>query len=161
MDAPSPFRIEVDDLSGPAIAALLQEHVDEMRAITPPESKHALDLDGLRRPEITLWSVFAGDDLLGCGALHELDGTSAEIKSMRTARAAQRRGVASVLLAHLIGEARRRGYRRLYLETGSGEFFEPARALYRRFGFEPCAPFAGYRPDPNSVHMAMDLLSRA
>ena len=157
MDSPSPLRIEVDDLSGHAIAALLQEHVDEMRAVTPPGSKHALDLDALRRPGITMWSVRAGDDLVGCGALKELTGADAEIKSMRTAAAAQRRGVASTLLTHLISEARRRGYRRLYLETGSADFFRPARGLYRRFGFRPCAPFAGYRPDPNSVHLVKEL----
>jgi putative acetyltransferase len=150
-------RIELDDLSGPAVAALLQEHLDEMRSISPPESTHALDLDGLRCPEVTFWSVYDGAALVGCGALKELDATSGEVKSMRTAAAAQRRGVASIVLAHLVGEARRRGYARLYLETGSMAFFEPARALYRGFGFVPCPPFGDYRADPNSVHMALSL----
>ncbi|MEV6302116.1 GNAT family N-acetyltransferase [Actinoplanes sp. NPDC051861] len=149
--------IVVDDLRGPAIAALLQEHVDEMRSITPPESKHALDLDGLRRPEVTFWSVYDDAALVGCGALKELDADSGEVKSMRTASAAQRRGVASAVLAHLVGEARRRGYSRLYLETGSDPFFSPARALYRRFGFRDCPPFADYPEDPNSVHMLLVL----
>ncbi|GAA1775757.1 GNAT family N-acetyltransferase [Luedemannella helvata] len=143
----------MDDLSGPKIAAFLQEHVDEMRAITPPESTHALDLDGLRRPEVTFWSVYEGAELLGCGALKELDGSSGEVKSMRTAGAAKRRGVASTLLDHIVAEARRRGYDRLYLETGSFEFFAPARGLYEKFGFEYCAPFAGYKEDPNSAYM--------
>ncbi|WP_328474098.1 GNAT family N-acetyltransferase [Actinoplanes sp. NBC_00393] len=149
--------IVIDDLSGPRIAALLQEHVDEMRAITPPESKHALDLDGLRQPDVTFWSVYDGDELVGCGALKELDAATAEVKSMRTAAAAQRRGVASAVLAHLVAAGRDRGYTRLYLETGSAAFFAPARALYEKFGFTYCEPFAGYRPDPNSVHMILHL----
>ena len=128
-------RIVRDDLSGPRIAALLQEHLDEMRAITPPESTHALDLDALRRPEVTFWSVYDGPDLVGCGALRELDPSSGEVKSMRTAAAAQRRGVASAVLEHLVAQARGRGYARLYLETGSAGFFAPARSLYEKFGF--------------------------
>ncbi|MEU4424848.1 GNAT family N-acetyltransferase [Actinoplanes sp. NPDC024001] len=150
-------KIVVDDLSGPGIAALLREHLDELRSITPPESTHALDLDALRRPEVTFWSVYDGEQLVGCGALKELDAASAEVKSMRTAAAAQRRGVASAVLGHLVGEARRRGYARLYLETGADGFFAPARALYEKFGFTYCEPFAGYRPDPNSVHMTLTL----
>jgi putative acetyltransferase len=145
--------IVVDDLSGPEIATFLQEHVDEMRAVTPPESKHALDLDGLRQPEVTFWCVYDGAELVGCGALKELDATSAEIKSMRTSTRAKRRGVASTMLGHIIAEAGRRNYTRLYLETGSFEFFAPARALYERFGFEYCEPFGDYRKDPNSAHM--------
>lgn len=150
-------RIVVDDLAGPRIAALLQEHLDELRSITPPESTHALDLDALRAPGVTFWSVYDGDELVGCGALKELDASSAEVKSMRTASAAQRRGVASAVLGHLVAQARDRGYARLYLETGSAEFFAPARALYEKFGFEYCEPFAGYLPDPNSVHMTLAL----
>ncbi|WP_430782264.1 GNAT family N-acetyltransferase [Actinoplanes sp. G11-F43] len=152
-----PYRITVDDLTGPDIAALLQEHVDEMRRISPPESKHALDLDGLRHPDITLWTLHDGDTLLGCGALKQLTPTTAEIKSMRTATAAQRRGVASTLLTHLITEARSRGYTTLYLETGTDPFFQPARTLYERFGFTRCEPFADYRPDPNSTHLSRTL----
>ena len=147
------MKIAVDDLSGPEIAAFLQEHLDEMRATTPPESKHALDLDALRRPEVTFWTVYEGDELLGCGALKELDGATGEIKSMRTAAAAKRRGVASALLEHIVAQARGRGYERLYLETGSFEFFAPARALYEKFGFTYCGPFADYKQDPNSAYM--------
>ncbi|SDS98603.1 GNAT family N-acetyltransferase [Actinoplanes derwentensis] len=156
MTAPQ-HTITVDDLTGPAIAALLQEHVDEMRGISPPESKHALDLDGLRRTGITLWTLHDGDHLLGCGALKQLTPTTAEIKSMRTARTAQRRGVASALLTHLIAEARHRGYTDLYLETGTDPFFAPARTLYTRFGFVTCPPFADYRPDPHSIHLTKNL----
>jgi putative acetyltransferase len=147
------MKIVVDDLSGPEIRALLREHVDEMRSISPPGSVHALDLAGLLKPEITFWSVHDTDGLVGCGALKELDPSTAELKSMRTARNATRRGVASTLLTHIIGESRRRRYDRLYLETGAEDFFAPARALYTRFGFEPCEPFAGYTHDPNSVYL--------
>jgi putative acetyltransferase len=147
------MKIVVDDLSGPEIRALLREHVDEMRSISPPGSVHALDLAGLLKPEITFWSVHDTDGLVGCGALKELDPSTAELKSMRTARGATRRGVASTLLTHIIGEARRRRYDRLYLETGAEDFFAPARTLYAGFGFEPCEPFAGYTHDPNSVYL--------
>jgi putative acetyltransferase len=147
------MKIVVDDLSGPEIAAFLQEHVDEMRSVTPPESKHALDLDGLRKPDVTFWSVYDGDTLVGCGAIKELDSGHGEVKSMRTSAAYKRRGVAATMLEHIIAEARRRGYARLSLETGSFAFFAPARALYEKFGFEYCEPFGDYRKDPNSVHM--------
>jgi putative acetyltransferase len=153
------MRIEVDDLCGPGIRALLEEHVLEMYAISPPESVHALDLDGLRKPEITFWSVHDTDGLVGCGALKELDAVTGELKSMRTARSATRRGVASTLLAHIVEEARKRRYERLYLETGAEDFFAPARALYARFGFEACGPFAGYTDDPNSVYLTKTLLT--
>ena len=150
-------RIVVDDLSGPEIAAFLEEHVQEMRSITPLESKHALDLDGLRKPDITFWSVLDGDTLVGCGALKRLDVDHAELKSMRTAPTRKRGGIASLLLEHIIDEARRMGFTRLSLETGSAEFFRPARSLYEKFGFRYCEPFADYRPDPNSVFMTRSL----
>ncbi|GAB3738242.1 GNAT family N-acetyltransferase [Microlunatus parietis] len=151
------MKILVDDLSGPEVAALLAEHLDDMRATSPPESKHALDLDDLRRPEITFWSAYDGDELVGCGALKRLDATHAEVKSMRTASSRRGGGVASTLLAHLIAEACRLGYARLSLETGSAEFFAPAHRLYRRFGFVDCEPFADYRPDPNSIFLTLEL----
>jgi putative acetyltransferase len=146
-------KIVVDDLSGPEIARFLDEHVQEMRSITPPESKHALDLDGLRKPEITFWSVMDDDTLVGCGAIKRLDAGHAEVKSMRTAPARKRSGIASLLLAHIIAEAKRMGFTRLSLETGSAEFFLPARKLYEKFRFDYCEPFADYKPDPNSVFM--------
>jgi putative acetyltransferase len=150
-------KIVVDDLSGPEIAAFLEAHVQQMREITPLESKHALDLDGLRIPEITFWSVWDGNDLVGCGAIKRLDAEHAEVKSMRTAPARKRTGIASALLAHLIDEARRMGFSRLSLETGSAEFFQPARSLYQKFGFTYCEPFADYRLDPHSVYMTRTL----
>jgi putative acetyltransferase len=152
------MRIVVDDLSGPAIAAFLTEHVEEMRSITPLESKHALDLDGLRRPEITFWSVLDGDDaVVGCGAVKALDASHAELKSMRTARARKRSGIASLLLEHILAEATRMGFARISLETGSADFFRPARSLYEKYGFGYCEPFADYRLDPHSVFMTRTL----
>src|SRR5438445_241062 len=135
------MNIKLDDLRGSEIAALLTEHLECMAAVSPPESRHALNLDGLRKPGITFWTAWQGSELAGCGALKELDSTHAEIKSMRTSRAYLRQGVASLLLQHLLTEARRRGYRRLSLETGSMPYFKPAHQLYAKFGFQPCAPF--------------------
>jgi len=139
------------------IAALLAEHLRCMAEVSPPESRHALNLDGLRRPEITFWTVWQGKELAGCGALKELDAEHGEVKSMRTAAAYVRKGVASRLLEHLISEAKRRGYRRLSLETGAMDYFKPAHTLYQKFGFKRCAPFVGYREDPNSVFMTKEL----
>jgi len=147
------LQIVVDDLSGSQIAAFLEEHVQEMRSITPPESKFALDLEGLRAPEITFWSVLDGDAVVGCGALKRLGPDHAELKSMRVAATRRRGGIASLLLEHLIAEARRMGCTRLSLETGSAEFFLPARRLYERFGFCYCEPFAGYQPSPHNLFM--------
>ena len=151
------MRIRIDDLSGPEIAAFLEEHLADMRAASPPESKHALDLDGLRRPEVSFWTVWDGPILAACGAIKQLDAGHGEIKSMRTAAAFKQQGVASLLLAHILEVARQRGYRRLSLETGSMDFFEPARRLYAKFGFVRCAPFADYKEDPNSVFMSLAL----
>ncbi|MEV4745914.1 GNAT family N-acetyltransferase [Streptosporangium amethystogenes subsp. fukuiense] len=151
------MKIVVDDLSGPEIAGFLDEHVQEMRSITPLESKHALDLESLRRPEITFWSVMDGDSLVGCGAIKRLDAGHAEIKSMRTRPTRKRSGIASLLLEHIVTEARRMGFTRLSLETGATEFFLPARKLYEKFGFEYCDPFADYAPDPNSAFMTRAL----
>ena len=151
------MNIVVDDLSGSQIAEFLHEHVQEMRSITPPESKHALDLDGLRAPEVTFWSVRDGDSVVGCGAIKRLDAIHAELKSMRTASARKRSGIASLLLEHIISEARRMGFTRLSLETGAVEFFRPARSLYEKFGFSYCEPFGDYRPDPHSTFMTRAL----
>ncbi len=146
-------RIEVDDLTSLDIIQLLGEHLASAALHSPPESIHALDLDGLRQPNITFWSARHGSELLGCCALKELDSRHGEIKSMRTASGHLRKGVAARLLEHLLGEATRRGYQQLSLETGSMEAFAPARRLYGRFGFEACGPFADYVEDPYSVFM--------
>lgn len=152
------MRIQLDDLRGADIAALLQAHLDEMFLHSPPESVHALDLEALRRPEITFWAVRDdGGRLMGCGALKQLDAAHGEIKSMRTATAHLRKGVAATLLRHVLQTARERGYRRLSLETGAPEAFVPARELYARFGFVECGPFADYAEDPYSVFMTLAL----
>ena len=149
--------IRQDDLKGPEIHELLREHLRSMHLHSPPESVHALDLEGLRRPEITFWTAWEGAELLGCGALKTLDARHVEIKSMRTASKHLRKGVARSMVGHIIEEARRRRHRRISLETGSGEVFEPARRLYAGFGFEVCGPFAGYVEDPHSVFMTRTL----
>ena len=151
------MRIKIDDLSGPEIYSLLQEHLRSIALHSPPESVHALDIEGLRQPEVTFWSAWEDGELLGCGALKQLDPGHAEIKSMRTAEAHTRKGVARNLLAHLIDQARHRGYTRLSLETGSMQAFEPARKLYSDFGFTYCEPFADYVEDPHSVFMTREL----
>jgi putative acetyltransferase len=149
--------IRTDDLRDEAVIGLLQEHLHCMSLVSPPESRHALDLDALRNPDITFWSVWNGSDLAGCGAIKELDAKHGEIKSMRTARAYLRQGVASQMLRHIIEEAKRRGYSRLSLETGSMDYFEPARTLYAASGFKYCEPFGNYLEDPNSVFMTKEL----
>lgn len=149
--------IREDDLRGPEIAALLTAHLDTMAEHSPPESRHALNLDGLRAPDVTFWCVWDGPDLLGCGALKELDPAHGEIKSMHTASAQRGRGIGARMVEHIIAEARRRGYRRLSLETGSMAAFAPARNLYARYGFELCPPFGSYRLDPHSVFMTLAL----
>ena len=151
------MEIRIDDLRGPEIAALLSEHLECMAQVSPPESRHALNLERLRQPGITFWTVWAGKELAGCGALKEIDAIHGEVKSMRTVKSHLRRGVASMLLQHIIAEAKRRGYRRLNLETGSMAYFEPARSLYRKAGFEECAAFVGYKPDPNSVFFTREI----
>src|SRR5882762_9082969 len=151
------MHIELDDLSRSEIAELLKEHLASMFVHTPPESVHALPIEGLRSPDITFWSVWENGELLGCGALKELDPQHGEIKSMRTAKAHLRKGVATMLLEHIISEAKRRGYCRLSLETGSMHYFQPAHRLYRKFGFRTCPPFDGYVEDPNSVFMTKEL----
>lgn len=151
------LRIVVDDLTGEAIARFLEEHIRDMRSVSPPESKHALDLDGLRQPNITFWTVLDGEVIVGCGALKALDAQHGELKSMRTAASHRSQGIGALMLQHIIDEARRRGYRRLYLETGAMPFFAPARRLYARHGFVPCGPFGNYTEDQNSVFMTLAL----
>lgn len=151
----SAMLIKVDDLSGPEIRALLEEHLRHMHELSPPESVHALDIDALRHPDVTFWSAWDGPALLGCGALRALDATHGEVKSMRTSRAHLRRGTARAMLSHIVEAGRARGYERLSLETGSMAGFAPARALYESFGFTYCPPFGDYGEDPHSVFMTL------
>lgn len=149
--------IRIDDLSDPRIESFLDEHVQEMKSVSPPESKHALDIDSLRKPGITFWSAWLKEELVGCGALKELDPSHAEIKSMRVSSIHRGNRLASKLLSHMLAEAKSRGYEKLSLETGSMAFFRPARKLYEKFGFQYCEPFSDYEKDPNSVFLSLDI----
>ena len=151
------LHIQRANLDDAAFIALLHEHAAAMAATAPPESRHALDLGGLRRPEVRVWTLHEGAQTLGCGALQHLDSGHVEIKAMRTARRHQRRGVASALLAHLLAQARADGYARASLETGAMAWFEPARRLYLGAGFHPCPPFGRYVEDPNSIFLSLTL----
>ena len=151
------MRIEVDDLRRPQVHALLQEHLENMYELSPPEQVFALDLSKLRVPEIAFWTVWEEEELLGCGALKELSPTHGEIKSMRTPVAIRGKGAGRAILVHIISVARERGYERLSLETGTHPAFGPAHNLYRSHGFKESGPFASYRPDPHSVFMELQL----
>ena len=156
-EADGAWRIVEDDLSGAPIRALLEQHFAGMLASSPAGSCHFLDFDGLRAGGVTFWSIHKGDALAGCGALRQLDAGHGEIKSMRTADAFLRQGVAARMLEHVVETARSWGLARLSLETGSGPAFAPALALYARHGFEECEPFADYKPDPFSRFMTRAL----
>ena len=151
------MKIRVDDLSGPEVARLLAGHLDHMATLSPPDTVHALDLAALRAPEVTFYTVWDGADLLGCGALKELDPTFAEIKSMRTAPVHRGKGVAERLVRHILDVARQRGYQRISLETGTHADFQPAHRLYKRFGFDYGDAFADYAITPHNVCMTLEL----
>ena len=151
------MKITEGGLNDPGVLALLGEHLRGMADHSPPESIHALDVDGLKAPDISFWTMRDGDEVVGCIALKQLDDRHGEIKSMRTSSVHLRKGVAAALLEHLMAEARRRSYARLSLETGSGPGFDAAHALYRKYGFEYCGPFADYRDDPFSRFMTLEL----
>lgn len=151
------MKILEGDLDDGRVIALLDEHLQGMADHSPPESIHALDIDGLKDPNVTFWTIWRDDELYGCGALQELDPKHGEIKSMRTAAAHLRKGVAAAMLEHIVNEARRRGYERLSLETGSGPGFDAALAFYEKHGFVYCEPFANYTDDPFSRFMTLEL----
>ncbi|MGY4859594.1 GNAT family N-acetyltransferase [Cryobacterium sp. AP23] len=151
------IQIERDDPTRADVRLLLDEHLADMFATSPAESVHALDHSALSAPEITFWTAREDGTLLGCGALKQLTTTQGEIKSMRTTPAARGRGIAALVLARILKEARQRRFEDLYLETGAEEFFAPARRLYARHGFVDCPPFADYRLDPHSVFMTLAL----
>ena len=155
------LHIRLDDLRDPRIETFMQEHLVDMRAVSPPESVHALDMAQLRQPDIAFWSAWLqeddGDTLVGTGALKRLSATHAELKSMRTSARHRGQGIARQLLNHLLEEARARGFAQMSLETGPQPFFEPARQLYFQHGFVECGPFADYGPDPYSFFMTRPL----
>ena len=151
------MEIRLDDPRRNEVANLLREHLQEVTAHAPPESTHALDIESLCSPRVTFWTAWDNNEILGCGALLELDSRHGEIKSMRTANDHLRKGVASTILKHIIEAARQRSYTRLSLETGSMQAFLPARELYYHHNFVDCDPFANYRTDPHSVFMTLRL----
>lgn len=157
---PSPpvaLTFTLGTLDHPAVIALLEEHLADMYATSPAESVHALDLDALRAPEISFWAAWSGEELQGTGAWKDLGDGTAELKSMRTTRAARGRGVGAVMLTHLLDQTRAAGVRRVLLETGAEDYFAPARRLYERHRFTVRGPFADYTEDPHSVYMELDL----
>ena len=151
------MRIERDEVWRPEVVALVEYHLRSMHEISPPDSVFALDLSGLKHADVTFWTAWDGEDLLGMGGLKQLDPEHGEIKSMRTAPTALRRGVARAMLDHIVREAWARGYRRLSLETGSNAPFAPAWALYERAGFLPCAPFGNYSDIRFSRYFSIEL----
>ena len=155
------MRIDIDDLSRSQVHRLLEEHLANMYELSPPEQVFALDLNELRAPGITFWTVWDGEVLIGCCALKELSPAHGEIKSMRTPAMARGKGAGRAVLRHIISVARQRGYTRLSLETGTHPAFKPAHHLYRSHGFVLSGPFGSYGSNPHSVFMALELLSDA
>jgi putative acetyltransferase len=153
--------IKKDDLEDVRVKELISEHLNNMTEHSPPESIHALDVAKLKTNDITFWSIWENGELLGCGALKELDETHGEIKSMRTASVHRRKGAGKRMLQHILEEASKRGYSRVSLETGAMEAFTPARKLYENFGFHYCAPFAQYTEDPYSMFMTKEIMNKA
>jgi putative acetyltransferase len=153
------IRITEGDFNDPLVTDLLRVHFTTARAQTAPGSAHALDVAGLQAPDITFWAIWEDETLLGVGALKRLAADHGEIKSMHTAESARRKGTGSAMLGHIIAAARACGMSRLSLETGSWDYFRPARALYARHGFVECPPFGDYVLDPNSVFMSLELKS--
>lgn len=151
------MEIRIDDLTGGEVIQLLEEHLQDMYATSPPESVHALDVEALKSPQITFYSGWKEQTLLGCVAIKFLSKEHAELKSMRTSSHARNQGVASRLLAHALVQASAKGFKTVSLETGSQAFFQPARSLYEKYGFQYCGPFADYKQDPNSRFMSKSL----
>ena len=153
----SKFWIVEDDLSGNEIQELLRLHAEGMLSNSPKDACHFLDLSGLQDPSVTVWSAWEGEHLAGCGAVKELDASHGEVKSMRTATDHLGRGVGRAILEHITTTARQRSYRRLSLETGTGNSFAPAVHLYESVGFQRCGPFGGYEDNGFSQFFTLRL----
>lgn len=151
------MKIRAGGLDHPEVVTLLEAHFADMLAASPPGTCHFLDLSKLAQDDVAFFTAWDGETLLGCGALKTLDPDHGEIKSMRTTDAARRRGIGAALLTHIEAEAKRRGITRLSLETGTGEYFEAAHGLYRRFGYGYCAPFSDYETTEFNVFMTRTL----
>lgn len=151
------IEIKPADLDHPDFIALIETHAALMLAQTPAGSCHFLPIDGLRTPDVSVWSLYLGGELVGCGGLKRLSDTHCELKSMHTLAAHRGKGLGRTMLDHILQTARARGFSRMSLETGSMDAFAPSRALYAAHGFSPCAPFGAYTDDPNSFFMSLDL----
>jgi putative acetyltransferase len=144
------IAIREGGLDTPEVQALLRLHLDETAANATPGAAHVLDMAGLRRADVSFWTAWRDEALLGCAALCTIEAGHGEIKSMRTAPDQLRRGAGATLMSHILKVAREQGYRRLSLETGTTAAFDAATALYRQFGFTAAAPFGAYKADPAS-----------
>ena len=151
------IQILPGNLDCPEVAKLLQEHLAEMHSVSPPESTHALDLSQLKHPSVSFWTAHIENRVVGCAALKNFGNRNGEIKSMRTAVSHRGMGIGRKLIMHILATAKTQRYERLYLETGSMEFFQPARKLYEEHGFVYCPPFGDYVEDPNSVFMSLEI----
>jgi putative acetyltransferase len=151
------MKITPGDFQHPQVQALLKYHLEQMHANSPPGSVFALDWSGLQKPEISFYTLWDGEDLLGCGAVKDLGDATGEIKSMRTHPEHLRKGVSEKILLHIVETANARNYRSLFLETGSGPAFDPALALYRKHGFLSCGPFADYEKSPFNQFMQLQI----
>jgi putative acetyltransferase len=151
------LRIVSGGLEDARVVAMLKFHFDTNISVTPAGSAHVFDVARLKAPDIFFWSAWDGETLMGTGALKRMSDSDGEVKSMHTLATARRSGVGSAMVSHIIAEARKMGLKRLYLETGSFDFFAPARALYARHGFTECPPFVGYKPDVNSTFMTREI----
>ena len=154
------MEIKIDDLSGGEVIELLEEHLADMYATSPPESVHALDVDALKSSDITFFSGWVNGELQGCLAIKQLNPRHVELKSMRTSSSSRKSGIATKLLTHALNAAIDKGYRKVSLETGTQQFFQPARNLYEKFGFTYCEPFANYELDPHSHFMTRELVEK-
>jgi putative acetyltransferase len=151
------MKIVEGGLEHDQVLAMLRFHFDTNIAVTPPGSAHVFDVSRLKAPDVFFWSAWLGEMLMGVGAMKLIGNNNGEIKSMHTLKTERRSGVGGAMLRHIIDEARMKGVNRLYLETGSFDFFAPARALYAKHGFIECGPYDGYKADPNSTFMVKDI----
>ena len=140
------------NFDNPEVDELLKNHFIELRSVSPAGSTHVLDIDGLKDPSIKFWSLWENEKLMGCGALKFLNENHGEFKSIRVADKFRKNGMGEKIISHLIDQAKQIGIKKLSTETGAGEFFAPARKLFKKFGFKKCKPFAHYKEDPNSCY---------
>ena len=141
----------------PQVNELLTKHFIELRTVSPPGSTHVLDIPGLKDSTIRFWSLWDGENLVGCGALKILEKEHGEFKSIRVADKFRKNGMGEKIISHLIDQAKQIGIKKLSIETGYGDFFAPARKLFKKFGFKECEPFAHYKPDPNSCYYSLNI----